>query len=75
MTLAAMAWNISMTTAHLDLELITVHFEGKLNVIADTLSRLFINPSLMSKILALVPDHPVPWNTPKADPFRLHRSI
>ena len=65
MTLAAISRNISMITAYLDIELITVYIEEKLNVIADTLSRLSINSSLMSKIPALVPDHL--WITRKAD--------
>ena len=65
MTLAAMTHIINMTTAYLDIDLITVHIEGKLNAIADTLSRLSINPSLMSKIPVLVPDHL--WITPTAD--------
>ena len=73
MTLAAMARNINMITAHLDIDLITVHIEGKLNVIADTLSRLPINPCLMSKIPVLLPDHI--WITPKADAFTLDWSI
>ena len=47
MTLAAMARNINMITAHRDIDLITVHIKGKLNVVADTLSRLSINPGLM----------------------------
>ena len=45
MTLAAIAHNINMVTAHLDIDLITVHIEGKLNVIANTLSRLFKSKS------------------------------
>ena len=51
MTLAAMARNINMITAHLDIDLITVNIEDKLNVVAGTLSRLSINPCLMSKLL------------------------
>ena len=47
MTLAAMARNISMAIAYWDIELVTVHIEGKLNVIADTLSRLSINLNLI----------------------------
>ena len=35
-TLVAIARNISMITAFKDIELITVHIEGKLNVVADT---------------------------------------
>ena len=65
MTLAAMVRNINMITAHLDIDLITEHIEGKLNVIADTLS---INPCLMSKI-------PHIWITPKADALTLDWSI
>ena len=73
MTLAAMAHNINMITAQLDIDLITVHIEGKLNVIADTLSRHSINPSLMSKTPVLVPDYL--WITPKADALTLDWSI
>ena len=73
MTLAAMARNINMITAHLDIDLITAHIEGKLNVVADTLSRLSINPGLMSKIPDLVPDHI--WVTPKDDTLKLDWSI
>ena len=73
MTLATMACNINTITAHLDIDLVTVHIEGKLNVIADTLSRLSINPCLMSKIPVLVPDHI--WIIPKADALALDWSI
>ena len=73
MTLAAMARNSNMITAHLDIDLIKVHIEGKLNVIADTLSTLSINPCLMSKIPVLVPDHL--WITTKADALTLDWSI
>ena len=73
MTLAAMARNINMITAHQDIDLITVHIEGKLNVAADTLSRLSINPGLMSKIPDLVPDHI--WITPTDDALTLDWSI
>ena len=46
MTLAAMARNINMITAYLDIDLVTIHIEGKLNVIADTLSRSMLNVKL-----------------------------
>ena len=64
MTLAAMARNINRITAQLDIDL---------NVIADTLSRLSINPCLMSKIPVLLSDHI--WVTPKADALTLDWSI
>ena len=73
MTLAAIARNISMAIAYWDIELVTVHIEGKLNVITDTLSKLSINPNLIVKIPQLVSDHQ--WVTPKANALTLDWSI
>ena len=73
MTLAAIARNINMITAFKDIELLTVHIEGKLNVVADTLSRLSINPDLIEKIPELVPGHI--WITPEANALTLDWSI
>ena len=73
MTLAAIARNINMITAFRDIELITVHIEGKLNVVADTLSRLSINPVLIGKIPDLVPGHI--WVNPGANALTLDWSI
>ena len=73
MTLAAIARNISMITAFRDIDLITVHIEGKLNIIADTLSRLSINPALIHKIPQLVPGHI--WVNPSANVLTLDWSI
>ena len=42
-TLAAICCNISMETAKADIRLKTVHISGKLNVIADSLSRFHIS--------------------------------
>ena len=73
MTLAAMARNISMTIAFKDIELITVHIEGKRNVVADALSRLSLNPALWEKIAQLVPGHT--WITPEANALTVDWSI
>ena len=73
MTLAAMARNIHMTIAFKDIELITVHIEGKQNVVADALSRLSLNPALLQKIPELVPGHI--WITPKANALTVDWSI
>ena len=73
MTLAAIARNINMITAFNDIELITVHIQGKLNIIADTLSRLSISPALIHKIHELVPGHI--WVTPGANALTLDWSI
>ena len=44
MTLAAIARNIRMLTAQMDVEIKTLHIPGKENIIADTLSRLYEGP-------------------------------
>ena len=50
MTLPAMASNFNMAIAKLDIDLETVHIQGKLNIVADTLSRLSISLNLINKL-------------------------
>ena len=69
MTLAAIACNISMATAELDIDLDTVHIHGKLNIIADVLSRLSINPNLVNKLHQIIPNHG--WVNPGHDALTL----
>ena len=54
-TLAAICRNISMETAKADIRLNTVHIPGKLNVIADSLSRFHISKAHRDKVHQWLP--------------------
>ena len=54
-TLAAICRNISMETAKADIRLNTVHIPGKLNVIADSLSRFHISQAHRDKVQHWLP--------------------
>ena len=57
LTLAAIARNIFMLTAQLNLNITTLHIPGKCNVIADILSRLQEGPQQLQKLAQLMPQH------------------
>ena len=64
LTLAAIARNIFMDTAQADIMLKTVHIMGKVNEVADSLSRWTIHPYYRQKFRSLLPVHY--WvNTPE----------
>ena len=56
-TLAAIARNIKMHVAVLNINLITIHILGKDNPIADLLSRWSISPNPTEKLNHLLPNH------------------
>ena len=57
LTLAAIARNIFMLTAQLNLNITTLHIPGKCNVIADTLSRFQEGPQQLQKLAQVMPEH------------------
>ena len=64
LTLAAIARNIFMETAQADIMLKTVHIMGKVNEVADSLSRWTIDAYYRQKFRSLLPVHY--WvNTPE----------
>ena len=57
LTLAAIARNIFMETAQVDISLQTVHIMGNINEIADSLSRWNIGSQYQQKFYHLLPIH------------------
>ena len=57
LSLAAIARNIFMLTAQLNLNITTLHIPGKCNVIVDTLSRLQEGPQQLQKLAQIMPEH------------------
>ena len=57
LTLAAIARNIFMLTAQLNLDMVTLHILGKRNIVADTLSRLQEGPHQLQKLAQIMPEH------------------
>ena len=55
LTLAAIARNITMEIAKNDINLHTVHIPGKLNVVADCLSRWSFGPQYRDKLYSILP--------------------
>ena len=55
LTLAAIARNITMEIAKNDINLHTVHIPGKLNVVADCLSRWSLGPQYRDKLHSILP--------------------
>ena len=55
LTLAAMARNITMEVAKLDINLCTAHFAGKINVVADCLSRWSMGEQYRKKSQSILP--------------------
>ena len=55
LTLAAMARNITMEVAKLDINLRTVHIAGKTNIVADCLSRWFMGNQYRQKLHSILP--------------------
>ena len=64
-TLAAICHNISMEIAKADIRLKTVHIPGKLNVIADSLSRFHISNVHRDKVHQWLPG--TTWVFPPSD--------
>ena len=57
LTLAAIARNIFMLTAQLNLDIVTLHILGKRNIVADILSRLQEGPHQLQKLAQVMPEH------------------
>ena len=57
LTLAAICRNILMECARFDIDLHTVHIQGKRNVVADALSQLSLNPKYMQVVQEHVPNY------------------
>ena len=55
LTLAAITRNITMEVAKHDINLHTVHVAGKLNVVADCLSRWSLGPQYRDKLYSILP--------------------
>ena len=57
LTIAAKHRNILMECARFDIDLQTIHFPGKSNVIADAFSRLSLDSKYIQVVIDRVPDH------------------